>query len=94
MIKVINGNNIDILKNYPDNYFDAVVTDPPYGLGKEPFVGSGTTGIAAKIEGFEFVGIEQDAEYFKIAEARITNYIEEKSTDKKKENNPNQCSLF
>ena len=35
-LKVINGNNIDILKTYPDNYFDAVVTDPPYGLGKEP----------------------------------------------------------
>lgn len=35
-LKVINGNNIDILKQYPDNYFDAVVTDPPYGLGKEP----------------------------------------------------------
>jgi DNA modification methylase len=33
---VINGNNIDTLKNYPDNYFDSVVTDPPYGLGKEP----------------------------------------------------------
>ena len=33
---VINGNNIEILKKYPDNYFDAVVTDPPYGLGKEP----------------------------------------------------------
>jgi len=33
---VLNGNNIDLLKNYPDNYFDAVVTDPPYGLGKEP----------------------------------------------------------
>jgi site-specific DNA-methyltransferase (adenine-specific) len=35
-LKIINGNNIDILKTYPDNYFDAVVTDPPYGLGKEP----------------------------------------------------------
>ena len=34
--KVINGNNLDVLKQYPDNYFDAVVTDPPYGLGKEP----------------------------------------------------------
>jgi site-specific DNA-methyltransferase (adenine-specific) len=33
---VLNGNNIDLLKNYPDNHFDAVVTDPPYGLGKEP----------------------------------------------------------
>ena len=33
---VINGDNIELLKNYPDNYFDSVVTDPPYGLGKEP----------------------------------------------------------
>ena len=33
---VISGNNIETLKNYPDNYFDSVVTDPPYGLGKEP----------------------------------------------------------
>lgn len=33
---VILGNNIEVLKTYPDNYFDAVVTDPPYGLGKEP----------------------------------------------------------
>ena len=32
-MQVINGNNIDILKQYPDNHFDAVVTDPPYGLG-------------------------------------------------------------
>ena len=29
---VIQGNNIDILKTYPDNHFDAVVTDPPYGI--------------------------------------------------------------
>jgi site-specific DNA-methyltransferase (adenine-specific) len=35
-MKIINGNNIEILKTFPDNYFDAVVTDCPYGLGKEP----------------------------------------------------------
>lgn len=38
MWNVINGNNIDILKQYPDNHFDSIVTDPPYGiefLGKE-----------------------------------------------------------
>ena len=33
---VICGNNIELLKSYPDNHFDAIVTDPPYGLGKEP----------------------------------------------------------
>ena len=34
--EVFHGNNLELLKQYPDNYFDAVVTDPPYGLGKEP----------------------------------------------------------
>ena len=33
---VINGDSLEILKQYPDNFFDSVVTDPPYGLGKEP----------------------------------------------------------
>ena len=35
---IITGNNIDVLKTYPDNHFDSVVTDPPYGidfLGKD-----------------------------------------------------------
>jgi len=30
------GDNLELLREYPDNYFDFVVTDPPYGLGKEP----------------------------------------------------------
>ena len=30
------GNNIEVLKTFPDNSIDSVVTDPPYGLGKEP----------------------------------------------------------
>lgn len=34
--KVICGNNIEVLKQYPDNYFDSIVTDAPYGLGEEP----------------------------------------------------------
>jgi site-specific DNA-methyltransferase (adenine-specific) len=50
---------------------------PPNGIVLDPFCGSGTTGIACKLEGFEFIGIEQDAEYCKIAEARIENYNEE-----------------
>lgn len=36
--QVIQGNNIEVLKTFPDNYFDSVVTDPPYGidfLGKD-----------------------------------------------------------
>ena len=34
MAQIINGDNIDVLKTFPDNHFDSVVTDPPYGLGK------------------------------------------------------------
>ena len=57
-------------------YLVRLVT-PPNGVVLDPFCGSGTTGIACKLEGFEFVGIEQDQEYTKIAEARIENYQEE-----------------
>lgn len=30
--QIINGNNIDVLKTFPDNQFDSIVTDPPYGI--------------------------------------------------------------
>ena len=30
--QVITGNNIEVLRTYPDNYFDSIVTDPPYGI--------------------------------------------------------------
>jgi len=44
---------------------------PPGGTVLDPFTGSGTTGIAAGLEGFDFIGIEREAEYLAIAEARI-----------------------
>lgn len=37
------------------------------------FMGSGTTGVAAKNLNRDFIGIEMDEEYFKIAEERIAN---------------------
>ena len=37
-------------------------------------MGSGSTGIAALLEGKSFIGMEMDEEYFNIAEARINNY--------------------
>ena len=47
---------------------------PPNGIVLDPFMGSGSTGISALLEGFRFVGMEMDENYFKIAEARIENY--------------------
>lgn len=70
---------------------------PPNGIVLDPFCGSGTTGIACKLEGMQFVGLEQDAEYCKIAQARINNYSEEKENKKSKkttEEKNDQLSLF
>jgi DNA modification methylase len=44
---------------------------PPGGTVLDCFAGSGTTGIAAALERFDFIGIEREAEYAAIAEARI-----------------------
>jgi DNA modification methylase len=46
---------------------------PPDGLVLDPFCGSGTTGIAATLEGRRFLGIEREAEYVDIARARIAH---------------------
>lgn len=53
-------------------YLCRLVT-PPGGVVLDPFMGSGSTGKAALLEGFQFIGIERDAEYFEIAKARIEN---------------------
>jgi len=43
----------------------------PPGVVLDPFMGSGSTGVAAKNLGFEFIGIEMNAEYLEIAKKRI-----------------------
>jgi len=47
---------------------------PENGIVLDPFMGSGSTGIAAQLEGFRFCGMEMDPDYFKIAEARINSF--------------------
>jgi site-specific DNA-methyltransferase (adenine-specific) len=44
---------------------------PPGGLVLDPFMGSGSTGVAALAEGFRFLGLELDPEYAAIARRRI-----------------------
>lgn len=44
---------------------------PPGGVVLDPFAGSGSTGIGAVLEGFDFIGCELDPEYAAIARARI-----------------------
>jgi len=51
-------------------YLVRLVT-PPNGTVLDPFMGSGSTGKAAVLEGFRFVGIEQSEEYCEIGVCRI-----------------------
>jgi DNA modification methylase len=58
-------------------YLVRLVT-PQNGTCLDMFMGSGTTGIACAKEGFNFVGMELNEEYFKIAEARINYFMNKK----------------
>lgn len=49
---------------------------PPRGIVIDPFLGSGTTGVAAVLEGFDFAGAERESPYVAIAEARIAHALE------------------
>jgi len=57
-------------------YLCRLVT-PPGGTVLDPFMGSGSTGKAAVLEGFQFVGIEREDEYVPIAAARIAWAVDE-----------------
>ena len=57
---------------------------PPGGVVLDPFMGSGSTGKAAMLEGFKFIGIEREVSYFSIAESRIEEAA----------NRPQQTLLF
>jgi site-specific DNA-methyltransferase (adenine-specific) len=51
-------------------YLVKLVT-PPNGTVLDPFTGSGSTGKAAILEGFDFIGIEMTEEYLPIIDARL-----------------------
>jgi len=55
-------------------YLVRLTKTPTGGVVLDPFMGSGTTGIACELEGREFIGIEREAEYVEIAEKRIAHY--------------------
>jgi site-specific DNA-methyltransferase (adenine-specific) len=44
---------------------------PPGGVVLDPYTGSGTTGVACRLEGFGFIGIELNPEYIELARQRI-----------------------
>lgn len=52
-------------------YLVRLTKTPTGGVVLDPFMGSGTTGIACVNEGRDFIGIEQNEEYLEIARRRI-----------------------
>jgi DNA modification methylase len=61
---------------------------PPNGMVLDPFMGSGSTGKGAILEGFDFIGMELDPEYVEIAKARIEH------AQKEYKQNQSQQKLF
>lgn len=57
-------------------YLVKLVT-PPKGTVLDPFTGSGSTGKAAMLEGFNFIGCELDPDYVAIANARIKHALDQ-----------------
>ncbi|NIH74439.1 site-specific DNA-methyltransferase (adenine-specific) [Ochrobactrum sp. P20RRXII] len=70
---------------------------PPGGVILDPFMGSGSTGKAALLEGFRFIGCEREDEYMPIAQARITSAARPVAAKAQPANDnqlPLQASLF
>jgi len=70
------GDCLETLRTLPDcavmRWIVRLVT-PPGGVVLDPYSGSGTTGVAAALEGFDFIGCELSREYVEIARARIAH---------------------
>jgi len=82
---IIQGDAIEELKKLDENSIKPLslmkylcrLTTPPKGTVLDPFIGSGTTAIACKLEGFNCIGIEKEKEYCEIAKARIKAWEKE-----------------
>ena len=73
--KLLNENTHPTVKPLALMEYLCKITRPPHnGIVLDPFMGSGTTGIACKKIGRQFIGIEKDKEYFRIARQRIKKF--------------------
>ena len=61
----------------PINLLEHLIIEPDYDpvVILDPFMGSGTTGVACMNTGRKFIGIEMDEVYFNIAKERIESSI-------------------
>lgn len=71
------GNNHPTVKPTELMRYLCRLITPPGGVVLDPFMGSGSTGKAAVLEGFGFIGIERDPAYYEIALRRIAAAVRE-----------------
>jgi len=69
-------------------YLCRLTKTPKGGIVLDPFMGSGTTGVACIKENRKFIGIEVDKEYYKIAKERIRTTLKENQHAKAKDKRP------
>jgi site-specific DNA-methyltransferase (adenine-specific) len=85
----INKNNHPTVKPLALMKYLIEMITPPKGIVLDPFSGSGSTLVAAKELGFDFIGIEKEPEYIKIIEARtgvkVDNYLDSRTPEERKE---------
>jgi len=74
--RVLGGNHHPTVKPTDLMRYLCRLVTPPGGVVLDPFTGSGSTGKAAILEGFRFIGIEREAEYVEIAKARIAAAVQ------------------
>jgi site-specific DNA-methyltransferase (adenine-specific) len=74
-------------------YLIKLVT-PPGGTVLDPFTGSGSTGKAALLNGFKFIGIELTADYLPIIEGRLKHAAETYAAKATEEETKEQETLF
>ena len=77
----VNKNNHPTVKPTDLMRYLVRLVTPKNGIVLDCFMGSGSTGKACALEGFEFVGIDLDKDYCEIAKARIDKAIEQKKQD-------------
>ncbi len=84
------GRTAQHVKNFhptvkPIALMERLLSDVPKDQGPvlDPFMGSGTTGIAAANTGHDFIGIEMDEEYLEIADTRIRHWDNQKPFGRK-----------
>lgn len=82
------GNNHPTVKSLSLMKYLCRLICPPGGLILDPFAGSGTTCLAAKLEGFHYIGIEKEMEYVEIANKRLLDNTQQNMITKKNHKTP------